>query len=152
MVVVVRSVEVPRYLEREEIVRIASQDRVAIANNDWWSEPLPAMLRRVMALDIAQRLPASNVLAGEGVIGLHPDAEVEISLEQFDRSENGQIALAGFVAIQFRNHQRSLDRFHVEKPDGGVSMAEQVKAMSLAWSEVATFVATRLARQKGTAF
>ncbi len=145
-VIVVRSVAVPRYLERREIVRIAAQDRVSVADNDWWSEPLPAMLRRVMARDIGQRLPTADVLAGDGLISLRPDAEIEISIEQFDRAANGQISLEGFVAIQNGDHSRSLDRLHVELPAGGISTADQVKAMSLAWSDAADVVAKRLSR------
>ena len=145
-VVVVRSVAIPRYLERREIVRIAGQDRVSVADNDWWSEPLPAMLRRVMARDIGQRLPAAEVLAGDGVISLRPDAEIEISIEQFDRAANGRISLEGFVAIENGARSRSLDRIHVELPAGGPSTADQVKVMSLAWSEAADVIARRLSR------
>ena len=145
-VIVVQSVAIPRYLERREIVRISAQDRVSLADNDWWSEPLPAMLRRVMARNIGQRLPASDVLAGEDVIGLHPDAEIAISIEQFDRAPDGQVSLAGFVTIQYGDRSRSLDRLHIDLPGGGASTADQVKAMSLAWSEAADVVAKRLSK------
>jgi len=143
-VVVVRTIAIPRYMEREEIVRSASADRLVAASNDWWAEPLAAMTRRVLAEDLAQRLPAAKVLAGDGVIGLQPDAEIEVTLEQFDRDPNGAIILAGFAAIQTKGVPQSLVRLAVTVPAGGRTTGDEVTAMSAALAQAADMIAQHL--------
>jgi uncharacterized lipoprotein YmbA len=141
--VVVRSIGIPRYLEREEIVRTSSADRVVVASNDWWGEPLAVMIRRVLAEDLAQRLPASNVLAGEGVIGMQPDAEIEVTLERFDRDASGTVTLAGYAAIQRHGAPQGLVKLALTVP-GGSGVGDEVNAMSGALSQVADVVSQRL--------
>jgi uncharacterized lipoprotein YmbA len=143
--VVVRSVGIPRYMEREEIVRSDAADRLVVASNDWWGEPLSAMIRRVLAEDLALRLPASNVLAGEGVIGLQPDAEIEVTLARFDRDASGAITLAGFAAIQRKGAPQSLVRLAVTVPGSGATTGDEVNALSDALAQAADGVAQRLA-------
>jgi uncharacterized lipoprotein YmbA len=142
--VVVRSIGIPRYMEREEIVRSAASDRLVVASNDWWGEPLAAMIRRVLAEDLAQRLPGSNVLGGDGVIGVQPDAEIEVTLERFERDASGAITLAGYAAIQRKGLPQSLVKVAVTVPGSGTAIADEVNAMSVALAQAADVVARSL--------
>jgi uncharacterized lipoprotein YmbA len=143
--VVVRAIAIPRFMEREEIVRSAAADRLTVASNDWWGEPLAPMIRRVLAQDLAQRLPSSNVLAGEGVIGMAPDAEIEVTLSRFDRDASGVVTLTGFAAIERKGAPQSLARLSVTVPAGGSTVGDEVAAMSAALGQAADQVALRLA-------
>jgi len=149
-VVVVRSVGLPRYLEREEIVRAASGTRLRVAGNDWWGEPLRAMLRRVLVADLAQRLPGADVLADEGSIAAHADAEVEVDVQRFDRDAGaddpgGLILLDGYAATTGPGRPHTLDRLRLSVPVAAGTTKAQVDAMSAALGQVADTIAGRLA-------
>ena len=145
-VIVVRFVDIPRYLEREEIVRFADHGRVVVAENDWWSEPLKPMLQRVMAEDLAQRLPDSNVLSGGSVLGMPPDVDVVVSLRQLDRSTNGQVTLTGFAAIRSREKPEYLEPMRIVVQGFGSSTTDQVATTSLTLAEAADVIAASLTK------
>lgn len=147
--VVVRSFGVPRYLERQEVVHSAGPGLLVASDNDWWGEPLGVMLRRVMVDDVAQRLPNSDVLAGGGSIASHPDAEVQIDLQRFERDGTEQVTLVGYVAIDIGSQPRSIDRLRISVPVTGATTRDQVGAMSTALAQAADIVASRLAQQNG---
>jgi len=150
-VVVVRGVGLPRYLEREEIVHSAGGTRLRVAGNDWWGEPLRVMLRRVLVADLAQRLPGADVLADEGPIATHPDAEVEVDVQRFDRDAGGRdpdgpVLLDGYAAVTAGpGRPRTLDRLRLGVPVAASTTKAQVDAMSAALGQVADIIAGRLA-------
>ena len=43
-----RSIALARYLERSQIVLSSEDFRLDVLNNEWWGEPLDAMLGRVL--------------------------------------------------------------------------------------------------------
>ena len=142
--VVVRGVGLPRYLDREEIVRAAGGVRLRVAQNDWWGEPLRVMLRRVLAADLAQRLPSADVLGEGGPIAARPDAEVEVDVQRFDRSPGGPVVFEGYAAITGPGRPRALDRLRVEVPVRADTTEAQVDAMSTALGQVADVIARRV--------
>lgn len=149
-VVVVRGVGLPRYLEREEIVRSAGGTRLRVAGNDWWGEPLRAMLRRVLVADLAQRLPGADVLADEGPVAAHADVEVDVDVQRFDREAGvddpaGLMLLDGYAATTGPGRPHTLDRLRLSVPVAAGTTKAQVEAMSAALGQVADTVARRLA-------
>ena len=62
-VILVRSVSLPRYLDRQEIVRGIGARRLAAGDDDCWAEPLRVMTRRFLVADMAQRLPRAELSA-----------------------------------------------------------------------------------------
>ncbi len=145
-VIVVRVADIPRYLEREEVVRFADHGRVVVAENDWWSEPLKPMLQRVMAEDLAQRLPASNVLSGGSVLGVPSDVDVVVSLRELDRTPNGQVTLTGFAVLKFREKPEYLEPMYIVVQGVGPSTTDQVGTTSLVLAEATDVIAASLAR------
>lgn len=144
-VIVVRGVSVPRYLEREQVVRAAGGTRLRMSENDWWSEPLRVMLRRVLAADLAQRMPGADVLSDGGSIAAHPDAEVTVDLQRFDGSLGGPVILEGYAAVTGPERVRAMERLHVEVNVAADTTRAQVDAMSTALGRVANVIASRLA-------
>ena len=63
-----RQIALARYLERSRIVRSSENLRLDVLGNDWWGEPLDAMLSRVLVQALSQRLPTSMVFAENGAI------------------------------------------------------------------------------------
>src|ERR1700747_2710694 len=56
-VVALQQISLARYLERSQIVRSSENYRLDVMSNDWWGEPLSAMLSRVLTEELWQRLP-----------------------------------------------------------------------------------------------
>ncbi len=71
-----REIALAHYLERSQIVRSSEDYRLDVLGNDWWGEPLDAMLSRVLVQELSQRLPSSTVFAENGAITATPDASV----------------------------------------------------------------------------
>ena len=145
-IIVVRVVDIPRYLEREEIVRFTDHGRVVVAENDWWSEPLKPMLQRVMAEDLAQRLPASNVLSGGSALGVPPDVDVVVSLRQLNRISNGLVTLTGFAAFRYREKPERLEPMRIVVQGFGPSTTDQVGTTSQALAEATDVLAASLTK------
>ena len=116
--IVVRGIGLPRYLDREEVVRRTGGARLQVAGNDWWGEPLRAMLRRVLVADLAQRLPGADVLNDGEPIAARPDAEVEVEVQRFDRGAGGPIVFEGYARVTGPGRPRALERLRVEVAPG----------------------------------
>ena len=75
-VVALQQIILARYLERSQIVRSSENYRLDVMSNDWWGEPLGAMLSRVLIEELGQRLPQSVDVSLRRVFGVrHADAE-----------------------------------------------------------------------------
>lgn len=142
--VLVRGVSVPRYLERDEIVRGSQAGRVRVSGNDWWSEPLRNMLQRVMAADLSQRLPDAEVLGTEALGG--EGATVMLAIDRFEPDGHGALNLDGHLAIEVGGRDRLLRRVSLQVHLPNADIGDQVKAMSLALAQVADLAASALAR------
>jgi uncharacterized protein len=127
-----RRVTIPGYLDRPEIVRRVVDFRLGVAAYERWGEPLDAMLGRVLAEDLEQRLPGSSVFTEDGAITAEPDATVEIELRRFDVGANGEVNLVAEVASERGpGHQASTSRavvLHATPKDA--TTAALVAAMS----------------------
>jgi uncharacterized lipoprotein YmbA len=56
--IAINSVTIPGEIDRPEIVRLLGSDRLSISGLDRWAAPLDEIIRRVLADDIARRVPA----------------------------------------------------------------------------------------------
>ncbi len=88
------------YLDRPEIVRRIVDFRLGVASNERWGEPLDAMLGRVLAEDVEQRLPGSSVYTEDGAITAAPEATVEVDVREFDLGDEGQAHIWAEVAVE----------------------------------------------------
>ena len=105
------------YLDRPEIVRDSSVSRLALSGGERWGEPLGDMVGRVLALDLAQRLPGSSVFTEAGTISVDPSATVELDIQRFDLDTSGAVVLLVQTAVeQGRSHDPS---FHPLPPADG---------------------------------
>ena len=98
-IVVLRQISLARYLERPQIVRSSAAYQLKMERNDWWGEPLGAMLGRVLVEELSQRLPGSVVLSELGAIGNKPDATVEINVLRLDAERDGTVVLRAQLGV-----------------------------------------------------
>jgi len=137
-VVALQQISTARYLERSEIVRSSENYRLDVMSNNWWGEPLGAMLSRVLVEELGQRLPQSTVFAESGAVTASPDATIELNLQRLDEDASGNLILQAQASVSFKGRGapalRSF-RFAVPPPAAGVS--GEVTAISTAVGQLA---------------
>jgi uncharacterized protein len=99
-----RSIALARYLERSQIVRSSEDYRLDVLANDWWGEPLDAMIGRVLTQSLAQRLPGSTVFTENGAISATPDATVAVNVQRLDQDHSGAVVLVAQIGIHRKDN------------------------------------------------
>jgi uncharacterized lipoprotein YmbA len=146
--VTVREVSLARYLDRLQIVRSSEEYRLQVSGDDWWGEPLEAMLTRVLVENLAQRLPQSGVVASTGAISGPADATVEVNLQRLGLTAPQSLALTAQVAVTRREPRRRDSLARTESyavPVEGSDTRAFVRAASIGLGRLADTVAGLLA-------
>jgi uncharacterized lipoprotein YmbA len=142
-VIALRAIAIAHYLERSQIVRSSEGYRMDVLANQWWGEPLDAMLARILVQELNQRLPGSTVYSDSGAISTTPDATVEINLQRFDLDRDGAVLLAAQVAVDAKGTRSRGAALKVRPADGTTQAL--VAAMSAATAQLADMIAGMLA-------
>jgi hypothetical protein len=141
----VREIAVARYLERSQIVRSSENFRLDVLGVDWWGEPLDAMLGRVLAQELTERLPGSTVFAENSAISVTADSTVGINIQRMDADATGAVILLAQVSITGRKTATRTVRLSVTPQSSGTPGL--VGAMSTATAQLADIVAGMLTGQ-----
>jgi uncharacterized protein len=142
-----RQIGLARYLERSQIVRSSESYRLDVMANDWWGEPLGAMLVRVLVEELSQRLPQSTVYAETGAVSVSPDATIELNVSRLDENAAGTLVLQAQAAVVKGRSEPVTRAFRFEIPPSDSSVAGQVAAISIAVGQLADGLAAMLAPQ-----
>jgi len=144
-VIALQTVGTARYLERSEIVRSSENYELDVMSNNWWGEPLAAMLGRVQMEELGQRLPQSTVISESGVVSASPDATIALNVGQLDEDASGNLVLRAQASVDFKGHRgpvlRSF-RFVVSPPTPDIQ--GEVSAISTAVGQLADGLASML--------
>jgi uncharacterized lipoprotein YmbA len=125
-------ITVPDYLDRADVVRRASDNRLAMASNERWGETLRAGLQRVLAADLARDLgPEFWVTSGSDRVE-RIDVEVPIDVESFEPDAAGRVALITNWRIHWLQgeHRSILERTRQGTSEPITGTEDQVRAMS----------------------
>ena len=133
------------YLDQDGIVEGVSDFRVRVAREDDWGEPLGDMVARVLAEDLAARLPGTTVLAEGAGLETRPEATVSVAIQRFDRDGRRDVVLRAQVAVE-RRGAASIAATPVELrvPVAGSDTRSLVAAMSDLLGELADRIAPLL--------
>lgn len=135
----VRQPGIAGYLDRNGLVRGDSGYKLDVASTEVWGEPLGDMVGRVMAEDLAQRLPGTQVTTAQGVISSHPDLLVELQVDRFDSGHDNTLTLSAQVSV-LRGHDRAplaTRSFRLTAPNPASGTAELVARMSTLLGQLA---------------
>src|SRR6266850_4056820 len=137
-VVALQQISLARYLERSQIVRSSENYRLDVMSNDWWGEPLGAMLSRVLIEELGQRLPQSVVIGESGAVTASPDATIELNFQRLDEDAAGNLVLQAQASTSFKGRPgQTLRNFRfVVTPPTGDTQGE-VTAVSTAVGQLA---------------
>ena len=144
-VIVLQQISTAHYLERSQIVRSSENYRLDVMSNDWWGEPLSAMLSRVLTEELGQRLPQSTVIGETGAVSASPDATIELNMQRLDEDASGNVVLQAQASVSFKGRPgpvlRSF-RFVVTPPAADIQ--GEVTAISTALGQLADGLASML--------
>lgn len=144
-IIEMRDVGLAGYLDRPNIVRSSDGYRLAILANDTWGEPLAGMIGRVLTMELAQRLPNSNVYSDRSAISVSADAIVEVNVQRMDVGSDGDLILLAQAAIKFPRKPQPVARaFNIRKPLSDLTTTSEVAAISAALAELADGLAVML--------
>ncbi|HUN44583.1 MAG TPA: PqiC family protein [Acetobacteraceae bacterium] len=136
-VIVLRQLGMERYLERLQIVRSSENYRLVVMENDWWGEPLSAMLTRVLVTELGQRLPQSTVISEAGAVSAAADATVTLNVLRLDEGASGLI-LQAQAGVTFKRHAAPVLRdFRISVPLSAPGTLGEVAATSIAVGRLA---------------
>ena len=130
-----REIGLARYLERLQIVRSSESYRLDVLANEWWGEPLGAMISRVLVQELTQRLPGSTVFAETGAITADAAATVAVNIQRLDADAAGVVVLVAQVEVRGRSAVTRNVRLSVTPTAPGT--AGLVEAMSRALAQLA---------------
>jgi uncharacterized lipoprotein YmbA len=96
----VERITIPGELDRLELVRKSAPNQLQIAAFDRWAAPLDAMMRRVVAADLAARLPPGTIAsANEPAVG-EERQHLYIDVQEFSGDKSGAVTLnAGWLLV-----------------------------------------------------
>ena len=145
-VVALQQIAIAHYLDRSQIVRSSENYRIDVMENDWWGEPLAAMLSRVLVEELGQRLPQSIVLSEGGAVSASPDATVELNVQRLDEDAAGSLILQAQASVAFQGRGPPVLRnFHFSVPPQAPGVPGEVAAVSNAVGQLADGLAAMLA-------
>jgi uncharacterized lipoprotein YmbA len=145
-VIILQQVGLARYLERQQIVRSSESYKLDVRENDWWGEPLSAMLSRVLVEELGQRLPQSTVLSESGAVSVSPDATVALNILRLDQDKAGNLILQAQASVNYKDRETPvLQSFRFSVPPSGPGVEGDVAAISAAVSQLADKLAPMIA-------
>jgi uncharacterized protein len=145
-VIALQQIATARYLERSEIVRSSENYRLDVMSNDWWGEPLAAMLSRILIEELGQRLPQSTVIGETGAVSVSPDATIALNVQRLDEDASGSLVLQAQASVNFKGRTAPLLRnFRFVVTPSAPGIQGEVSAISSAVGQLADGLASMLA-------
>ncbi len=96
----VRSVSVPGYLERTELVSRNGRNQLKVYDHDLWGESLDKEIARNIAASLRHLLGSSQIVALDSRLTDHDSSRaIDIEISRFERDPRGMVVLTGLYAI-----------------------------------------------------
>lgn len=143
MAVAIGPVEIPEYLDRQEIVTRAEQNQLILSEFNLWGGSLKTDVHRVLIENTSYYLAAEGIPVISWKAGFTEAYRVPVQVVRFDGSLNDSIVLKARWAIA-EKEGRSLEHFresNITVPVKGGSYGSVVAAMSEALGELSREIA-----------
>ena len=144
-IILLQQLGLERYLERSQIVRSSENYKLDVMANDWWGEPLGAMLSRILVSELEQRLAQSTVISEVGAVSAPPDATIALNVLRLDEDASGNVVLQAQASVSFHaKGGQTLRSFRFSVPPPGPDTSGEVAAISTAVGRLADGLASML--------
>lgn len=148
LIVTVGQVMLPPALDRNSFVRRVGPEQLEMSGQDRWAAPLDGIVRRVLAADLASRMPGADVIAPGDPMPSGHVLTVDVNLRQFIGDANGQVILDADWSVRgsAKTHPISLTR------QAGSGKADAIAAaMSALLADLSDHIAAALASRAASA-
>ena len=96
----VRTPSVAAMLDRDYIVRNDRGNKLKLAEDAAWGEPLADLIGSSLVTDLQQRLPGTSVFAQAGSISMDAQAVVELDVSKFAEDADGCAEISALLSVQ----------------------------------------------------
>jgi uncharacterized lipoprotein YmbA len=93
LIIGIGPIDFPDYLKRSQVVTRSAPNRLDLSPVDRWGEPLDKNFQRILSENMAQLLNTSRIEQYPWDRKAHVDYQIEINVENFETSTNGQSQL-----------------------------------------------------------
>lgn len=147
-VIEVRRPGVAGYLDRTEILARWDGQRLQLAQGAGWAEPLSAMIGRVLAENLDERLPQTVVFSASSQLSVQADRVIELHVRKFDQARDGSLQLKVLWSVRGAG-QTSTHATTLQARPTGPETAATVAAMSTLLGQLADQIAVTLLERAG---
>jgi uncharacterized lipoprotein YmbA len=146
----VAMVDIPKYLDRPQVVRRSGTVELGVEEFERWGEPLANMVQRVFADDLTARLPSGSIVTTSRTLSGDEAMTIELALARFDPDPDGTVVLEAQWRVQRKAGGRSkTETARITRRPADDTTAAEVRAMSDALGELADSIAHRLTASGG---
>ncbi len=142
----VQQVDIPRYLDRPQIVRYGSTYQLEVDQFARWGEPFGAMVTRVLILDLSRRLPGAQVFQDGDNASVPAQVRLEVTINGFEADPSNTVILNARWVVRRANSAEVLtsDAKEIRTQPGEATLAGMASAMSQALAQLSDAIATGL--------
>jgi len=139
----VAPVSLPESLDRPQLVRRTGTTTVSVEEFDRWVEPLDALLRNSLTLDLGALLPEAQVL-GDAAPGLSADQTVVVAVERLDVTQEVSLGAVWFVLSAGEDQPKATRRARVTEPAASGQPSDVAAALSRVVERLSRDIAAEL--------
>lgn len=139
----VRRPGIAGYLDRSEILAQWDGQRLQMAESACWGEPIAAMIGRVLADDLSERLRGTIVLSSSSELSIQADTAIELVVRKFDLGSDGLVHLNALASVR-RGGQSTTRAFALQARPVATDTGAVVAAMSSLLGQLADELANAL--------
>lgn len=124
-------IELPGYLDRQQIATRTSTNRLSYSETERWAAPLAESFSHVMGQNISHLLNPTQVIPFPWQSNDAPDYQVKIEVLQFEGNSNQEACLTARWTVIDRNKKILVgQRSQLNRRAGSLSTEDFVKALS----------------------
>jgi uncharacterized lipoprotein YmbA len=142
--VAVGPVTIPAIVDRPQMVLRTGANRVLLAEQSRWAEPLKDSIPRAIAGNLAQLLDDGQVSAYHQGLSSEADYQVEIDVQRFESAQGDAATIDVLWAVRAEGRTRKAGRSLVREPAGGTSIDALVAAHGRALLAVSRDIAVAI--------
>lgn len=148
LVIALGPVSLPSYVDRPQIVTRENANAVQLGTFDHWAGDLEDMIPRVLAEDLAARLPGDRVVSFPRVVSPTFDYRVAVDLARFDVSPEGEAVVAASWQVYDPAGRKALliRETTVQTQALGKSYEQRVAALSRGLGDLSGAIAQDIAQ------
>jgi uncharacterized protein len=139
----VRRPGIAGYLDRTEILAQWDGQRLQLSQGAGWAEPITAMIGRVLAENLSNRLPGTIAFNASSELSLQANTVVEIVIRKFDLASDGNVHLHALWSIR-GGGQTTTHTAALQTQPNTTETAPTVAAMSTLLGQLADKITTTL--------